>query len=690
MQIKLKKLHIQNFKGCNEKIVEFREKTNIKGENATGKTTLFDAFTWLLFGKDSLGNTAFDIRPLDSEGKMINNVEISVEATISVGEDEYILKKIQKQIWRKKRGTNVTEFQGNKNEFEINGYPKSENEFKEFVAGFIDEKIFNLVTNPNTFNFLPWKEQREILMKFAGNFSNVEIAQQFGDRFLKLIPELKIASTEDILRKYAKVKNMLNRELVEIPARIDEVSKQLVIVDVRALEVEKAAKEVELKKVEDELLGGAGQLEEIIILRDEIVELKMKLSNIQNIANEELAKRRNEVRAKYNKADDEFRDIYKKIDDLLHEKNDYIRQKHSKEIEKNNLIEEWKSEKAKVFPEFIPLEPYVEPESLKESDLVCQTCGQDLPLPKEVKQKRIADHKAKCERLKADYEARIEAHEKKYKKDRTEFEQTRKENLKRITELGKKATDDIKELQGKIENIGTHINSLNANLDIARNYCSKFKNELNEIPSVADVSGNTEYKSVQERIFSLEKQIQELSKESTDKTELEVRKTVIKDDIAEIEIKIKAADNSKIKERIAELEEEKKKVGQKLAEQEQMIDLTEDFIRIKMNMISEKINEKFKLVSFKLFDNQINGGLKETCECTVNGVPYKSLNNGMRVCAGLDIVQSLSNLYGVSCPVFIDNSESVNADKFPKMDAQMIHLLVTSDKELKIEGSENN
>ena len=135
--IKLLKMHIQNFKGCKDREISFGEKTAIGGVNASGKTTVFDAFTWLLFGKDSLGKSSFDIRPKDKAGNMINNVEISVEATICFGEDEYVLKKVQKQIWRKKRGTNITEFQGNVNEFEINGYPKSEKEFKEFVLSLI-------------------------------------------------------------------------------------------------------------------------------------------------------------------------------------------------------------------------------------------------------------------------------------------------------------------------------------------------------------------------------------------------------------------------------------------------------------------------------------------------------------------------------------------------------------------------
>lgn len=684
--IKLLKMHIQNFKGCKDREISFGEKTAIGGVNASGKTTVFDAFTWLLFGKDSLGKSSFDIRPRDKAGNMINNVEISVEATICFGEDEYVLKKVQKQIWRKKRGTNITEFQGNVNEFEINGYPKSEKEFKEFVHAEIDENIFNLITNSNAFNALPWKEQREVLMKFVGNFSNVEIAQQFGERFQKLVPELKIASTDDIFKKYTKAKNTLNKDMVEIPARIDEISKQLVTADVGALEVEKAAKEVALKKVEDEITGGADKLETINELRKQVMDKKIALSEIQNTANEQLAKERMDSRVKFDEVQKVFFAVQDQMKQLERERTEYIYERDRSEREKDRLLEEWKKVKKCEFAEYVAPVPYVEPEPLKESDLICPTCGQDLP--EEVKQKRIADYEAKCRRERDAYEAGCEALKKKYEKDKEDFQTKKDQDLKRITEAGQKAADAVRANQKLIDERTNVLESLRSKFDASKAEYDSMKQAFDTIPAVADVSENPAYVKTKEEIVAIEKQIEELSKESSGKAELEAKKAVLKDEITEIEAKIKAADNTKVNGRIAELEEEQKAVGQKIAEQEQMIDLTEDFIRVKMDQISNAINDKFQIVSFRLFEDQINGGLKETCECTVNGVPFSSLNNGHRIIAGLDIIRSLSELYGVSAPVFIDNSEAVNTENFPEMDAQMIHLVVTDDKELKVESED--
>lgn len=683
MKIKLKSLHIQNFKGCKDRTITFGEKTRISGANATGKTTVFDAFTWLLFGKDSLGSASFNIRPLDSDGKMIDNIEISVEAVITVDSEEYSLKKVQKQIWRKKRGTDTKEFQGNVNEFEINGYPKSEKEFKAFISGIIDEKVFNLVTNPNVFNALPWKEQREILMKFVGNFSDVEIAQKFGEQFSKIIPELKIASTDAILKKYTKSKNSLNKQMDEIPARIDEVSKQLVTVNVAELEIQKSAREVALKKIEDELSGGNGKTEEINQKRQKVMGLKLDISDIQNKANEELDSKRKRARQEVDNCDQKCRDIKKAISETEYIKQDAVREMQKYEKEKSQMAENWKEWKTKTFQEFVPLDPFVEPEQLKGTDLICPTCGQDLP--EEVKQQRIADHKKNCEKARDDYEARCEAHKSKYEKEKSEFASLRDKTLKEITEKGQAAADNVRRFKKVADDKQIEIDSMNEKLKSANEELEKAESVLKQMPSVADVSENSEYIEIQKKIEAVETEISEMSQDTSGRTELEAKKAVIRDEIAEIEAEIKSADNSKVEARIAELEEEKKAVGQCIAKQEQMIDLTENFIRAKMKMISEAINKKFKVVSFKLFDDQINGGLKETCECTVNGVPFSSLNSGHKIIAGLDIIRSLSELYKINCPVFVDNAESINEFNIPDIDCQMIHLVVTGDRELKVE-----
>lgn len=668
-QIKLLSMHIQNFKGCKDRTIEFGEKTRISGANATGKTTIFDAFTWLLFGKDSLGSSDFEIRPLDIDGNMINNIEISVEAKISVDGDEYDLKKVQKQNWVKKRGTDTRELQGNVNEFDINGYPKSQKEFKEFISGIVKEDVFNLITNPSAFNALHWEEQREILMKIVGCPSNVEIAKTFGEKYALLIPELKIASTDDILKKYKKARIELKKDEKEIPPRIDEASKSLVIADVGALEIEKSAKEVALQKVEDELSGGNGKLGEINSKRQEIMNLKFRISEIQNEENQKLFDKSKALRDDLVAKEDTLRSIKREIADT----NSEIHSVHSKYEwsvkEVKRLQEEWKAEKAKTFPEMVPMEP------IPDSASVCPTCGQDLP--EDVIQKNIEN-----------YEKKKQAYEAKYTNDFIQFKERKKNKISEIETAGTEAATDRDKYKSREEELRKSMVKLDSKLVEAQKNYDSAQEELDRYPKTADISEKAEYLATIEKISVLEKEIESMSSDTSGRTELEAKKAVLKDEITEIAGKILAADNTKTKKRIAELEAEQKEVGQKIANQEKMINLTDDFIRSKSAMVAADVNKKFNVVSFKLFEDQINGGLKETCECTVNGVPLSSLNNGHRIIAGLDIIQSLSNLYEVSCPVFIDNSEAVNEVNFPEMNAQMIHLAVTKDKELKIESED--
>jgi len=682
MKIVIKKLHMENFKGTKQRTVDFGDNTKICGANATGKTTVFDAFTWLLFGKDSLGSAKFDIRPLDENGKMINNLEISVEAVLSVDGEEYALKKVQKQKWVKKRGANTTEFQGNVNEFEINGYPKSEKEFKQFISGMIDEKVFNLVTNPVAFTSLPWKEQREILMQFVGTCTDVQIAEEYGDKFVKLIPELKIATTDDILKKYTKAKNTLNKEIVEIPARIDEVSKQLVTVDIGALEVEKAAKEVALKKVEDELSGGSTKVIEIDSKREKIMQLKMDRSDIQNKETGLLMEKRQNIVAEHNKIESECIESRKKIGSLEFDIETEDRNKENLKNQRNDLLDELKRLKESSFPDMNPFPEYVPVPEMEESDLICPTCGQYLP--EEVQKQLIKDYEFRKKRSEEHYFEEISSYEKKYREDKEQFTIDRENNIKTVTESGKKISEDIRLSQEKIDQYNLSLQKTENDLGLLEKQLSEKQKELSSIPTVADMSKNAEYQKISELILSMENEIEETSKESVGKTELEAKKAVLRDEISDIVAKIKSADNSKVKERIAELEKEKAEVGQKIAEQEQMIDLTEEFIRAKMNRISSVINERFGgRVTFKLFEVQINSGIRETCECQWDG--RTNMSNGESIVAGMYICKALSELYEVSCPLFVDNSEAVSDGRFPDMNCQVIKLFVSNDKELKVE-----
>ena len=213
-------------------------------------------------------------------------------------------------------------------------------------------------------------------MQFVGTCTDVQIAEEYGEKFLKLIPELKIASTDDILKKYTKAKNTLNKEMIEIPARIDEVSKQLATVDVGVLEVEKAAKEIALKKVEDELSSGSTNVVEINAKREQVMQLKMDRSDVQNRESTILMEKRRKAVFEYNEVEEKLTFLKKQADSITFDIETSERQKERAENDKKKFVDEWKREKASAFPEMKPFPEYTPLPELTEDDLICPTCGQ--------------------------------------------------------------------------------------------------------------------------------------------------------------------------------------------------------------------------------------------------------------------------------------------------------------------------
>ena len=664
-KIKIERLVLQNFKGCKERKVNFADKTDIYGANATGKTTLLDGFMWLLFDKDSTGASKFQIRPLDADGNQINNVEIMVEATLNVDGKIIILNKTQRQKWVKRRGTDVTELQGNENLFMINDYPKSEKDFKEYVSSIVDEELFKLITNPQTFASMPWKKQREVLMSLVGEVSDLDIALQ-NPEFKELIPELEMASTEDIRKKYTKALNTWKKKQIEIPARIDEVSKQIVNIDVAELELQRNMLKEQISETEKMQIDSQATVDAHDKAYNEVMRIKGEMRQISGKAEELLANEKNELLRQKDEARIGFNDSRLRINTCesnIKRKKDFIENKEAEKVKLQNL---WKAEKAKTF------RAYEELPAISEDALVCPTCGQELL--EEQKQQRIAD-----------YEKRKEKHLADYYEEKNVFEQNKKEELDDIASKGNLTVEEIKKAKAELVQLEADLENAKADSMKFNKLESEIMEKLSKLPVYPDLSSNQEYEALELELKKATEFLNSMNGNVGYQNQLKIKLSGLREELEAVTRKIDSTDNSKVEKRIEELEEEQREVGQKVADQEKMIDLLEKFIRVKMDSISNLINAKFNTVNFKLFDTQINGGLKECCECTVNGVPYSSLNNGHKIIAGLDIISSLCELYGVTAPVFIDNAEALNDFNIPKIDGQMILLRVSDDRELRVE-----
>lgn len=676
MKLKIRSLHMENFKGIKILDVNFSNKTSIKGQNSAGKTTIFDAFTWLLFNKNSAGEEKFNVRPLDKDGNRIDNVEIKVVAVLDVDGKEVELSKTQKQNWVKKRGTDTVTLQGNVNSFEIDGYPKSEADFKAYVSGLAQsEDMFKLLTNPQYFSSLKWKEQRDILMKLVSEVSDVELAKT-DSKYAPLINELeKASSTDDIRAKFSKALSEWKKKQSEIPVRIDEAEKSRVDVDVAEQELAKADFARKIAECDKKIAGADHSLDH---LRGEEMQLQFDMSGIAQTMNNELSAKRRELDSVKVDATREFNDLHNQIQTAENQINANEKIIADTDAERKNLGVEYNVEKANAFDEA----PYLFDESkwvFDESTTVCSLCGQKLPSDK------IESLKTEFEQKKADAKARAD---KQLEDARKAFDDAKSGKLKDLIAKGNTCKADIERLTKKNVDLQESIKTLKERESKALTKQNDYAKQLSEIPSEADYTQNPKYVELKAEHDKILADIEKLESEGADKlvNDLKAEKSDLQSQLDEVnKVVAQAANNVAIDDRIETLRDEQKEIGQKVADQEQMLYLLEEFIRFKLNKVSESINSHFKTVNFKLFEMQINGGMKDCCECTVNGVPYSTLNSGHRIVAGLDIIRSLSELYGVSCPIFVDNAESLNEFNVPEMDAQLILLSVSEDKQLKVE-----
>ena len=642
MKTVIKQITLQNFKGCKNATYTFDgNNVTVCGANGSGKTTIFDAFTWLLFGKDSLDNAKFEIRPLDKDGKRIDNVEICVAATLESDGKEVELKKTQRQNFVKKRGTQNPVLQGNVNEYEIDGYPRSEKDYKEYINGIVSDDLFKMLTNPTYFPNMPWKDQRATIMKFASDVSDVELATE-DSRFKVLIDDFSSAmnpSVDDVKSKYQKSLNELKKKQIELPVRIDEQSKNKVDIDVAELELLKNSLNEQISDVKSKIADTDKQFEEYQKLSDGIMELKFAESDLVRKANEELVEKKRTIRSQIDEKNDYLLNISNGIQRNNREIADYEYDIETGEKIRNRLAEQWKSVNEEVFDE---------------NTIICPTCHRELPTD-EVESLRSAFEKSRADRL-----AKIE-------KEGTEAKQNIENAKAMIPKLQECNKDNL------------------ANKNKLEKEVSDLEKQLSELPESIDVTGTEEYKAIQSQLAEKEQAMSQMNSADEVRKSLNAELEDLQSQSIECEKKIAMSQKKiEIDERIAELQEEQRIKAQKIAEMEKMLYLLDEFIKYKLDKISDSINSQFEMVNFILFKSQLNGGIAETCECQYNGIPFGSLNSAARIQCGLDIIRTLQRMYGVFVPVFVDNRESCT--NIPTMDCQVISLVVSpTDTELRME-----
>lgn len=649
--IKLVSLNLRNFKGAKDVTITFDGNTDIYGANEAGKTTVVDAWTWLLFDKDSQNQKKFDIKTQDESGNTIHGLEHEVTAVIEVDGKRTELSKIYKEKWTKKRGQITKEFTGHTTDYFIDGVPETKGPYTDFIKSLIDENVFKLLTNPTFFNEqLHWKERRETILKIAGDVSDQEVIAS-NKKLDRLSDLLEGKSIEDVRKIIAAKRKEINEELERIPVRIDEINRNMPDTsylkesDINS-QLEQLNADIEAKNEQINSIQSGGEVSK---LKAQISDIDLKLSQVKNQHEQDNQQLVYKHKASLQESESNASIIQSKI-------NNAEMQKRSNTDRINDLMndmkqwrEDWTTVNKKEFEHT--------------GDCACPACGQDLP------EEQVKEARDKAEK---------------------QFNAKKSNDLESIAAKGTAAKEKVSSLNQENQLINKELENLNIQLETAKKAIETYKSKVESAEELAiPLTENNEYKALLNEKQQLSEKVSQAQNNIMDEVE-KVRNEIapLKEKQNELQEQLSSISLSqKSKDRIKELELQQEQLAEEFEQQEEKLYLSDEFIKTKVNLLEEKINNEFFMAKFKLFNKNINGGLEETCEVMYKGVTYTNLNNAARVNVGLDIINRLSEHYGVSAPIMFDNAESVT--NLIDSNAQVIRLVVSKDdKQLRIENTE--
>nr|DAM13303.1 MAG TPA: chromosome partition protein [Caudoviricetes sp.] len=650
--MKLIALTLENFKGVKSFMLDANgQNVNVFGSNGCGKSTLFDAFTWLLFGKNSHDEKDFGIKTLDEKGEVIPRIDHKVTAVIEHDGRTIELSRTYKEKWRKQRGAAEAVMVGNTTEYAYGpvgaATPISAGEYAKAINGLIDEKIFKLITDPLYFNErLSWQERRQLLMQLCGDVTDEEIVKDNQD----LAEVLDLAAGRDLETTKKGVRAAIratNKEKDEIGPRMDECRKSLVDINLASLDDAR----IDVKTIPEKIEAlrqekmAKSSMDQKVKAQEELATIKAKIVALKSARETAYQERMRDLMNKEMEAQKSASE-QKEICDGLWAQHAAFRN----EIDRiNKNLDGLRNHFREVFSKVFNKTPI---------DTICPTCGQNLP------PERVEKAKAAME------------------KDEADFKQQRAELLKKIREEGKAKKADLESKQKELADLETKAKEADENLIVRQDFRDEFATRA-KLLKVADPS-EEEVRLIQRAMDIKAHMDQPKEDPSLAQYDQKIAKLTAKLDAAKTIIT--AADrNNQLNARISDLLKEEKALSMHLINLERQLYLCEQFVREKTDRLSAKLTEKIPNVNFIMFrPNVTNEGIEECCETSYHGVPYKDLNTGARINVGLEIIKALADEYHVTAPIFIDNAESVV--KLVDMPSQLIRLIVSeNDKTLRVE-----
>lgn len=654
-KIILKSLALVNFKGVRDFSIAFNDGiTTVCGDNGTGKTTLYDAYLWLLFGKDSTGRSdganGFNVKTTGEDGKPIYRLEHSVTAVLEVDGKEIKLQRSLVEKWQKVNGT-TDEVMKDETQYFINDVRTgTKKEYQAEISEIIPEDVFRMITNPYYFTSLSAETQKDMLLEMVGNIDDEEVAATDPD-FLALLDQINGTSLAKWAREIAAKKKACNDALATIPASIETAQKLMPESE------EWAVLEKQLKEVQDRVKEIDAQIADKSALNDEAYKRKMALMKQQADKRIKLQDRENTIRMETNAAHNKALSDIQQMENELSINQKKLDSYRNDKMNVDGKIDELNGKLVEMREQFkaVAKEQFPEPSG---DVLVCPTCGE--PYKGENLENAIAKLRGNFEQSKSKRQKDIQTKGKQYK---AEYDKAVEQQTK-LTGLIAKLEDDALEIKGNITIKKNNIPVAgNADEAIANDKeCIGLRNDIAEIAN-------------QLQVEVPQADVSELQSEKADRNAA----------IAEINKRLgKRAMIERVNKEIADLEEKRIANNQAKADLEKWEDVYLRFQKAKDEVLMQRINGLFNVVSFSFVKEQKNGGEKVTCYCTVNGVPYADVNACGKVNAGLDIINAICATKGISAPIFIDNRESFNVI-IPTI-SQIVNLRVSNDKQLTIKA----
>lgn len=612
--VTLQSIEVRNFKGIRHlKLEPNNSHCVISGDNGTGKTTIYDAYLWCLFGTTSSPNTK--IQTLDSNNEVIHHVETSVAMVLRI-DNEYNIS-IESRLTEKwdAVGTPNEKFKGTTIQRYYNDTPLSLKEYTSKLEAICDLKTWQMLSNIHSFYAMKMEDRRKLLLSTADNINEERIADSY--------PAVKQAmherkTIEELVKQTKSTKKRAEENLEKIPAAINAQDRLVINEDWAMIESEINNLNLQIADIDACLEASSEELESVRLYKERIqmIEDKLALRKQEKLRDIKTAITEAEISLKGAKA--VVAQISSDYDNAQRTVTEQTNTLTSLTEEKETLKQQWRNVNKEEF-------------SYNDTD-VCPVCGN--PFTDEQKEQH-----------------RTTAYQ--------EFLQYKKDVLGKIEAQVMLLNDQIVALRGEIS-IYNEVRqpsflsqSNEANLRVKR-----FSDILDELYAYK-IDNDEDIKKINaELIEAFAHKPDTGSKEKEDKraqkTQLQIAKEVLMRKLGGKET------NKRIEEEKQRLASEAANLSQVVADCDNILYQVRQFKKAKIDAVETAVNKYFKVVRWKFFEKNVtNDDEKEICTCVLNGVEYESQNTASKVNMSVDILNGLSEAKKISVPMFIDNTESV-------------------------------